>query len=315
MGDIILTSREIPLGNSIYPRAGRCLCIITGFAVDSVCRLKLLIVNIDFRRCAVEKEKIHLTFPFVWMWRPVLQLVKSASVLTAIVLFATTTFGGDPPIGSADSSIQADSKSTQSTKSVDSTQSEKGKQQVEDNSAVATFGNGCFWCTEAVFQRVKGVQQVVSGFMGGHVRNPTYEDVLSKKSGHAEVLHIHFDPNVVSYEKLLEVFWKTHDPTSLNRQGYDEGPQYRSVVFYHSEEQQELAEKYKKLLDEAKAFDRPIVTEITKAGAFYPAEDYHQNYYNLNKNRNPYCRQIQIKLKKFREVFPDDIDPEKDRIK
>lgn len=180
---------------------------------------------------------------------------------------------------------------------------------------MATFGNGCFWCTEAVFQRVKGVQQVVSGFMGGHVPNPTYEDVLTKKSGHAEVLHLQYDPQVVSYEKLLEIFWKTHDPTTLNRQGYDEGPQYRSVVFYHSEAQKELAEKYKKLLDEAKAFDRPIVTEISPAGIFYPAENYHQNYYNLNKNRNPYCRQIQLKLKKFREVFPDEVDPKKDRIK
>lgn len=180
---------------------------------------------------------------------------------------------------------------------------------------MATFGNGCFWCTEAVFQRVKGVQQVVSGFMGGHVPNPTYEDVLTKKSGHAEVLHLQYDPQVVSYEKLLEIFWKTHDPTTLNRQGYDEGPQYRSVVFYHSETQKELAEKYKKLLDEAQAFNKPIVTEISPAGIFYPAENYHQNYYNLNKNRNPYCRQIQLKLKKFREVFPDEVDPEKDRIK
>jgi len=180
---------------------------------------------------------------------------------------------------------------------------------------MATFGNGCFWCTEAVFQRVKGVQRVVSGFMGGHVVNPTYEDVLTKKSGHAEVLHLQYDPSIVSYEKLLEIFWKTHDPTTKDRQGNDVGPQYRSVVFYHTEIQKELAEKYKKLLDEAKVYNRPIVTEIAEAGPFYPADNYHQNYYNLYKNQNPYCRQIQMKLKKFREVFPEEVDPEKDRIK
>mgnify|MGYP001244573950 CR=1 FL=1 len=208
-----------------------------------------------------------------------------------------------------------DSQSDGATKSTTAQTVERGANDVEGEIAVATFGNGCFWCTEAVFQRVKGVRQVASGFMGGHVPNPTYDDVLSKKSGHAEVLHILYDPNVVSYEKLLEIFWKTHDPTTLNRQGYDVGPQYRSVVFYHTLEQKALAEKYKKLLDEAKAFNKPIVTEITEAGPFYPAEDYHQNYYNLNKNRNPYCNQIQLKLKKFREVFPEDIDPEKDRIK
>lgn len=179
----------------------------------------------------------------------------------------------------------------------------------------ATFGNGCFWCTEAVFQRVKGVLRVTSGYMGGHVPNPTYEMVLTKKTGHAEVLHVAYDPKIVSYEKLLEIFWKTHDPTTLNRQGNDVGPQYRSAVFYHNDQQRELAEKYKRLLDEQKVFGRPIVTEITAAGPFFPAEDYHQNYYNRNKHLNPYCRQIEYKLKKFREVFGDVIDAEQDVFK
>lgn len=203
----------------------------------------------------------------------------------------------------ADTASRSDSKTTSKS------------QDTEKKMEVATFGNGCFWCTEAVFQRVKGVENVISGYMGGHVPNPTYEQVCTKTTGHAEVLHLEYDPNIVSYEKLLEIFWKTHDPTTLNRQGADEGPQYRSAVFYHSDEQKALAEKYKKLLDESKAFRKPIVTEITEAGPFYPAEDYHQNYYNLNKNRNPYCNLIQVKLHKFREVFPDDVDPKKDKVK
>jgi peptide-methionine (S)-S-oxide reductase len=179
----------------------------------------------------------------------------------------------------------------------------------------ATFGSGCFWCTEAVFQRVKGVKQVTSGYMGGHVPNPNYQMVLTKKTGHAEVLNVIYDPEIVTYEKLLEIFWKTHDPTTLNRQGNDVGPQYRSVIFYHNDKQNELATKYKKLLDESEAFRNEIVTEISPASTFYPAEDYHQNYYNLNKRKNSYCNQIQYKLAKFRKVFPDDIDPQKDKVK
>jgi peptide-methionine (S)-S-oxide reductase len=206
-------------------------------------------------------------------------------------------------------------KTTTSQDSAVASPVQAGAQGQEGDWQVATFGNGCFWCTEAVFQRVQGVLRVTSGYMGGHVPNPTYEMVLTKKTGHAEVLHLVYDPNEVSYEKLLEIFWKTHDPTTLNRQGNDVGPQYRSAVFYHTPEQKELAEKYKKLLDESKAFRRPIVTEITEAGPFYPAENYHQNYYNLNKNRNPYCKQIEYKLQKFRQVFPEVIDPEKDRVK
>jgi peptide-methionine (S)-S-oxide reductase len=185
----------------------------------------------------------------------------------------------------------------------------------ETKLAEATFGGGCFWCTEAVFQRVKGVKSVTSGFMGGKVPNPTYQMVLTKKTGHAEVIHITYDPDVVSYEKLLQIFWKTHDPTTLNKQGIDVGPQYRSAVFYHDEKQKELASKYKKLLDESKAFAKPIVTEITEAGPFYPAENYHQNYYNQNKFNNRYCQQIQFKLSKFRKVFPEEIDETRDVVK
>lgn len=169
--------------------------------------------------------------------------------------------------------------------------------------ALATFGSGCFWCTEAFFQRLEGVSKVVSGYAGGKVKNPTYREVCSGLTGHAEVIQVTYDPAVISYDELLEVFWGTHDPTTLNRQGADVGTQYRSVVFYHTDEQRQLAESYKKKLDESGAFDSPIVTEISPATAFYPAEDYHQNYYNLNGSA-PYCSfVIQPKLDKFKKVF------------
>jgi len=170
---------------------------------------------------------------------------------------------------------------------------------------LATFGNGCFWCTEAIFENLKGVQNVVSGYTGGHVDNPTYKQVCSGTTGHAEVIQLEYDPNVISYDELLEVFWKTHDPTTPNRQGNDVGPQYRSAVFYHSDEQREKAEKYKKELNEAGAFNAPIVTEITAFDKFYLAENYHQNYYDLNGNQ-PYCHYvIRPKLEKFEKVFKD----------
>lgn len=172
-----------------------------------------------------------------------------------------------------------------------------------DNLEKATFGSGCFWCTEAVFQRLKGVKSVTSGYSGGTVENPTYKQVCSGNTGHAEVIQVEYDPEVIPYEKLLEVFWKTHDPTTLNRQGADVGTQYRSVIFYHNEHQKKLAEEYKKKLEEAEIYDDPIVTEITKFDKFYEAEDYHQDYYNENQNQ-PYCSfVITPKLKKFEEVF------------
>ncbi|HLT75662.1 MAG TPA: peptide-methionine (S)-S-oxide reductase MsrA [Ohtaekwangia sp.] len=174
-----------------------------------------------------------------------------------------------------------------------------------DNLELATFGGGCFWCTEAVFLDVKGVEKVVSGYMGGKVKNPTYKEVSSGLTGHAEVIQLTYDPRVISYPELLEIFWKTHDPTTLNRQGADVGTQYRSVVFYHTKEQEQLANEYKQKLDEAGAFDDPIVTEIAPANDFYIAEDYHQNYYNLN-GQAPYCRVvIAPKLEKFRKAFAD----------
>lgn len=168
---------------------------------------------------------------------------------------------------------------------------------------VATFGSGCFWCTEAFFLKMKGVESVVSGYSGGKVKNPTYREVCSGLTGHAEVVQIKFDPNVVSYEELLEVFWNTHDPTTLNRQGADEGTQYRSVVYFHNESQKKLAEQYKLQLDKSGVFKNPIVTEISPMGEFYVAEDYHQNYYALNPNQG-YCQYvIRPKVEKFKKQF------------
>jgi peptide-methionine (S)-S-oxide reductase len=174
----------------------------------------------------------------------------------------------------------------------------------------ATFGSGCFWCTEAIFQNVEGVKKVESGYTGGKVKNPTYREVCSGLTGHAEVIQLTYDPKKVSYEELLEMFWKSHDPTTLNRQGADAGTQYRSAIFYHNEEQKKLAEHYKKKLEQEKVFEDPIVTEITPASTFYKAEDYHQNYYNLNSNV-PYCSfVIQPKLEKFKKVFKEKLKHE-----
>jgi peptide-methionine (S)-S-oxide reductase len=175
----------------------------------------------------------------------------------------------------------------------------------------ATFGNGCFWCTEAVFQRLKGVRSVVSGYSGGWAPSPTYNEVCTGATGHAEALQITFDPAIISYRDLMEVFWQTHDPTTLNRQGLDVGTQYRSAIFYHSDQQKELADEIKRKLDASGAFDGPIVTEITAFTAFYPAEDYHQNYYNQNPGAM-YCHVIIApKLAKLKKVFQDKLSPEK----
>lgn len=169
----------------------------------------------------------------------------------------------------------------------------------------ATFGSGCFWCSEAVFQQLKGVRTVVSGYSGGILPNPSYEQVCTGQTGHAEVIQIAFDPKVITYPELLEVFWQTHDPTTLNRQGHDVGTQYRSVIFYHSPEQKKLAEHYKKKLGEEHAFRQPIVTEIAECTEFYPAEAYHQNYYNEHKSQG-YCTAIiRPKVSKVKKVFHD----------
>ena len=170
---------------------------------------------------------------------------------------------------------------------------------------IATFGAGCFWCVEAVFQRLQGVESVVSGFSGGHIKNPAYREVVNGTTGHAEVCQITYDSQSITFKELLEVFWQTHDPTTLNRQGNDVGTQYRSAIFYHNDEQKELAEKYKKELGAAGAFSSPIVTEITKLDAFYPAEDYHQDYFNHN-GEQPYCAfVVKPKVDKLKRVFAD----------
>lgn len=179
------------------------------------------------------------------------------------------------------------------------------KQMENSNLELATFGAGCFWCVEAIFQRVDGVEKVVSGYSGGHVKNPTYKEVCNGTTGHAEVCQLTYNPNEVSYDELLEIFWQTHDPTTLNRQGNDVGTQYRSVVFYHNEKQKELAEKYKAELDKAAVYNDPIVTEIAPYDKMYVAENYHQNYFNENGSQ-PYCSfVIQPKVEKFKKVFKD----------
>lgn len=170
---------------------------------------------------------------------------------------------------------------------------------------LATFGAGCFWCVEAIFRELDGVSEVVSGYMGGHIEDPTYEQVCSKTSGHIEVAQISYDPAVISFKELLEVFWRTHDPTTRDRQGNDVGPQYRSVVFAHDDEQRRLAEAYRDKLDASGAFSAPIVTDVEDASTFWPAERYHQDYL-ANNPTNPYCRAVvQPKLDKFRKAFAE----------
>lgn len=176
---------------------------------------------------------------------------------------------------------------------------------IENGKEVITLGGGCFWCTEAVFQRLKGVDTVVSGYMGGVTKNPTYKEICTGTTGHAEVIQVIYDPAVISTVEILEVFFATHDPTTLNRQGADVGTQYRSVVFYHNDEQKKLAEEIIQDLNKAGVYKNPIVTQIAKAEVFYPAEDYHQNYYNLNKNQSYCAFVITPKLDKFQKVFRD----------
>jgi peptide-methionine (S)-S-oxide reductase len=176
----------------------------------------------------------------------------------------------------------------------------------------ATFANGCFWCTEAIFQGLDGVISATSGYTGGQTENPTYKQVCGGQTGHAECLQIIFDPSKISFDELLEVFWKTHDPTTLNQQGGDVGTQYRSGIFYHTEEQKTIAEKYKMELDKSGAYNNPIVTEITPFAIFYPAENYHQQYFENNENNNPYCKiVIRPKLDKFRKVFSNKLKTNK----
>lgn len=185
-----------------------------------------------------------------------------------------------------------------------SCQSQNSKKDME-NQEIAVFGAGCFWCVEAVFTELKGVESVIPGYTGGDTKNPTYKEVCSGTTNHAEVAKIVFDPSLITFDELLEVFWKTHDPTTLNRQGADVGTQYRSVVYYTSASQKEKVERYKKALNDSKAWDNPVVTEITELGTFYPAEDYHNDYYKNNPDQG-YCRMvIQPKVEKFKKAFSE----------
>lgn len=182
--------------------------------------------------------------------------------------------------------------------------SEKNETILTGKADTATLGTGCFWCTEAIFDQLDGVISVTSGYSGGHVSNPSYKDVCTGETGHAECVQIVYDTSKISFDELLEVFWQVHDPTTLNRQGADVGTQYRSTIFYHNDEQKQKAEKYKAELDKSGAFDNPIVTTLEPFTKFYTAENYHQEYYELNKNSNPYCSiVIRPKLEKFEKVF------------
>jgi peptide-methionine (S)-S-oxide reductase len=188
----------------------------------------------------------------------------------------------------------------------ENTNSQKKNMTLENSiTDTATFGSGCFWCTEAIFERVNGVVEVVSGYAGGQVDNPTYEEVCTGSTGHAECTQITFNPAIITYDELLEIFWKTHDPTTLNRQGNDVGTQYRSVIFYHNDEQKQKAEYYKKKLEEEKIWKDPIVTEISPLPKFYIAEKYHQDYYENNPYQGYCAFVITPKVEKFEKVFKD----------
>jgi peptide-methionine (S)-S-oxide reductase len=221
--------------------------------------------------------------------------IKSAILLLLVNIFIFTLYGCGKKETNAQSEIKKDT----------------GVSEQMENLQKATFGSGCFWCTEAIFERLKGVKSVVSGYSGGKVENPTYEEICTGTTGHAEVTQITYDPEVISFDELLEVFWKTHDPTTLNRQGNDVGPQYRSVVFFHNDEQKKLTEKYKEALDKSGAWEKPIVTEISPLINFYPAEDYHQEYFENNPNQGYCAFVIAPKVEKFEKVFKDKLKNKK----
>jgi peptide-methionine (S)-S-oxide reductase len=179
----------------------------------------------------------------------------------------------------------------------------KGGDMSNKNFDSVTLGGGCFWCVEAVFQRLQGVAKVVSGYSGGKIENPTYKQITTGTTGYAEVVRVFYKPEIITFEELLEVFWMTHDPTTLNRQGADVGTQYRSVIFYHNDSQKKIAQRYKQQLNDDGTFDSPIVTEISPMTNFYEAEDYHQNYYNDNSHQ-PYCSfVITPKIQKLEKLF------------
>jgi len=213
-----------------------------------------------------------------------------------LVLVLNAGCGG--PVSSSEKKLSAD---LQNTPKGGAKKSMDGKSEIK----LATFGGGCFWCTEAIFQRLDGVIKVEPGYSGGHVDHPTYEQVCTGTTGHAESIQIAYDASKVTYDQLLEVFWKTHDPTTLNRQGEDVGTQYRSVVFYHDPEQKRIAEAYKNKLSEEHIWNKPIVTEIVPFAKFWPAEDYHHNYYNNNSSKSYCAVVITPKIEKFKKIFKD----------
>ena len=179
--------------------------------------------------------------------------------------------------------------------------------QTKKKMEIATLGGGCFWCTEAIYKEFKGVESVTSGYAGGDIINPSYREVCTGETGHAEVVEIEFDPSVVSFQQILEVFFSTHDPTTLNRQGADVGTQYRSVIFYHNEEQKRIAEEIIEQLNNEKVFNKPVVTEVSPWKNFFKAEDYHQDYFENNSSQ-AYCQFVIVpKLNKFRKTFNDQL--------
>ena len=221
------------------------------------------------------------------------------SMIITTCLLLTSLIGCQTPVTQIDNFPAPDT----SAPSADAENNTGGTKKVE----TATFGGGCFWCTEAVFQQLKGVKSVKSGYMGGHVENPTYEQVCRKQTGHVEVIQIEFDPSVIRFEDLLHVHWKTHDPTTMDRQGNDVGPQYRSAVFYHDETQKTKSADYKKKLNDQNVFGKPVVTVIEPAKKFWVAENYHQNYF-ANNPGNGYCQvMIPSKIKKLKAAFADKI--------
>jgi peptide-methionine (S)-S-oxide reductase len=215
-----------------------------------------------------------------------MKILKTIFYLQALLIISTT------------SCAQNKTKKTKETNKVMNTMN-------TDSLSTAVFGAGCFWCVEAVFQQVNGITKIESGYSNGDVKNPTYREVCDGRTGHAEVCKIWFDSSIVTYETLLSIFWQTHDPTTLNQQGNDRGTQYRSAIYYNSDSQKLAAEKYKIELDKSGAFSNSIVTEVAAVNNYYPAEDYHQNYYNQNSQQS-YCQfVIAPKLEKFKKVFGD----------
>ena len=185
------------------------------------------------------------------------------------------------------------------------------KKMSSENLEKATFGGGCFWCVEAVFDQLKGVEHVTSGYSGGHVKNPTYKQVCEGTTGHAEVVQVEFDPKIISYEELLEVFWTVHDPTQLNRQGNDVGEQYRSIILYENENQKSVTERSIKEFEASDMYNGNFTTQLVPLEIFYPAEDYHQNYYENDGGQNPYCTVVvKPKIDKFYDKFYDKLKPE-----